>query len=183
MWSSARMSSNTDKSNSLADRVSLKGGRVRSNLLGRRVTNIARSTISCGPRIRIDELMIPLAVAKNIFIPETFKPFNFERLLTYYYNGLNAYPGSWILKKKVDGIKCSCDALREKGYMPQVGDIIERNLISGDYCIFNRMPTLYHSSMSAHRIIVNLKEENSYTFRMNIFACTLFNADFDGDAM
>lgn len=54
------MSSNTDKSNSIADRISLKKGRVRGNILGRRVVNIARGTISCEPRIQIDEVMVSL---------------------------------------------------------------------------------------------------------------------------
>lgn len=45
------------------------------------------------------------------------------------------------------------------------------------------MPTLYHSSMSAHRILVDSKDENSYTFKMNPLVCNLYNADFDGDAM
>lgn len=177
------MSSNSDKTNSLSDRVSLKAGRVRSNILGRRVINIARATISCGPRIKIDEVMIPLIVAKSIFFPETFKPYNRERLMTYFLNGSKNYPGSWILKKKSDGIKWNCDVLKEKKYVPENGDVIYRNVITGDIVMFNRMPTLTYSSMSAHRVVVNLKEPNSYTLRMNTISTILYNADFDGDAM
>jgi len=56
--------------------------------------------------------MIPLVVVKSIFIPETFKAFNRERLLTYFYNGTENYPGSWTLKKLSDGKKYSCDTLK-----------------------------------------------------------------------
>jgi len=56
-------------------------------------------------------------------------------------------------------------------------------VISGDFVIFNRAPTLYHSSMSAHKIIVNINEPSSYTFKLNTLACVLYSADFDGDQM
>ena len=45
------------------------------------------------------------------------------------------------------------------------------------------MPTLYHSSMSAHKVLVNSRDETNHTFKMNALACIVYNADFDGDAM
>jgi DNA-directed RNA polymerase beta' subunit len=83
-WSSGRAASNADKTTSLADRISHKEGRVRGNLLGRRTIDIARTVISCNPRIGIDDLLIPMTVAKSIFIPEIFTSYNRKRLLIYY---------------------------------------------------------------------------------------------------
>jgi DNA-directed RNA polymerase beta' subunit len=45
------------------------------------------------------------------------------------------------------------------------------------------MPTLFHSSMGGHRIIVNTQQENDMTLKMNILVCKNYAADFDGDAM
>jgi DNA-directed RNA polymerase beta' subunit len=60
------------------------------------------------------------------------------------------------------------------------GDVIMRDLIDGDVVIFNRQPSMLGHSMTCHKAII-LDEGN--TIRMNISACVLYSADFDGDAM
>jgi DNA-directed RNA polymerase beta' subunit len=45
------------------------------------------------------------------------------------------------------------------------------------------MPSLFHCSISTHRIVVNVSDPNSLTFKMNVLACKPYNADFDGDEM
>ena len=49
----------------------VKGGRVRGNLMGKRVDFSARSVITPDPNLSIRELGIPLKVAKNITKPVT----------------------------------------------------------------------------------------------------------------
>lgn len=182
-WSSAKISSNSDKSHSLADRIGHKPGRVRGNILGKRVDQIARSVVSCEPRQNIYDVKIPMYVATKIFIPEVIKPYNRDHLLTFYFNGSKYYPGAKQIKKKSDGNVYDCDIIRDKGYIPENGDVIYRNLVTGDHALFNRMPSLFHCSIQTHRIIVDTNATKSLTFRMNILACKPYNADFDGDEM
>ncbi len=93
-WSSAKIASNADKSNSLADRLGHKAGRARGNILGKRADQIARCVISGEPRLQLYDVKIPLYVAQRIYIPEVIKPYNSEKLLTYYLNGAKRYPGA-----------------------------------------------------------------------------------------
>ena len=60
----------------------------------------------------------------------------------------------------------------------EYGDIVSRNLIDGDYVLFNRQPSLHKMSMMAHRV----KVMPGNTFRLNV-SVTPYNADFDGDEM
>jgi DNA-directed RNA polymerase beta' subunit len=129
--------------------------------------------------LKIDELGLPISIARSIQIPETVRYYNRDRLNTYYMNRKKTYPGcSGIIKngtKKLHVI----DYLDET-YQLQDGDVIMRDMITGDVLGFNRQPSLLFSSMSSHKVIVLDKGE---TLRMNVSACNFYNADFDGDAM
>ena len=59
------------------------------------------------------------------------------------------------------------------------GDIVERHLMDGDIGQFNRQPTLHRMSMMAHKVRVM----KGNTFRLNVYVCKPYNADFDGDEM
>jgi DNA-directed RNA polymerase beta' subunit len=58
-----------------------KEGRVRGNLMGKRVDFSARTVITGDPNIGIDELGVPWSIALNLTFPETVTPFNIERWL------------------------------------------------------------------------------------------------------
>ena len=60
-----------------------------------------------------------------------------------------------------------------------IGDIVNRNLMNGDYVLFNRQPSLHKMSMMAHRV----KVMKGNTFRLNVSVTPPYNADFDGDEM
>ena len=45
------------------------------------------------------------------------------------------------------------------------------------------MPSLFHCSISGHNIVVNTNNPTCLTNQFNVFACKLYNADFDGDEM
>ena len=51
---------------SIKERLNGKTGRVRGNLMGKRVDYSARSVITADPNISIRELGVPLKIAKNI---------------------------------------------------------------------------------------------------------------------
>ena len=53
----------------IKDRLNGKSGRVRGNLMGKRVDFTARSVITPAPNLSIEELGIPLKIAKNLTKP------------------------------------------------------------------------------------------------------------------
>ena len=55
---------------SIRQRLVGKAGRVRGNLMGKRVDFSARSVITPDPNLGIDQLGVPRTVAMNMTIPE-----------------------------------------------------------------------------------------------------------------
>mgnify|MGYP003345635857 CR=1 FL=1 len=60
----------------IKDRLNGKTGRVRGNLMGKRVDFSARSVITPDPNLSISELGIPLKIAKNLTKPITVNKTN-----------------------------------------------------------------------------------------------------------
>ena len=129
--------------------------------------------------LKVDEVGLPISIAKSIQIPETIRPYNRDRINTYYMNKRKAYPGcSGIIK--IGTNKMHKIEYLDEEYQLQDGDIVMRDMITGDVMGFNRQPSLLFSAMSAVKVIVLDKGE---TLRMNVSSCNLYNADFDGDQM
>ena len=63
---------------SIAQRLKTKEGRVRGNLMGKRVDFSARTVISGDANIGIDELGVPRTIARNLTFPEVVTPYNYE---------------------------------------------------------------------------------------------------------
>jgi len=166
---------------SLQQRVKSKDGRIRGNLMGKRVDFSARSVITPDPFIGIDELGVPINIAKNLTFPEKVTELNIERLKQSILNGYDKHPGVKSVKKTgEDSIKNLKHVDLEKIVEElQIGDICNRHLIDGDIVLFNRQPSLHKMSMMAHRI----KIMSANTFRLNVCVTSPYNADFDGDEM
>ena len=64
---------------SIGQRLKGKSGRVRGNLMGKRVDFSARTVISGDPNIAIDELGVPWSIALNMTYPEIVTPHNYDR--------------------------------------------------------------------------------------------------------
>lgn len=64
---------------SISQRLKGKEGRVRGNLMGKRVDFSARTVISGDPNISIDELGVPWSIALNLTFPETVTAHNLQR--------------------------------------------------------------------------------------------------------
>jgi DNA-directed RNA polymerase II subunit RPB1 len=175
-----KITTNTNRPpSSISSRFPSKGGRIRRNLMGKRTWYSARSVITCDPMLRIDELGIPKAIATGIQIPETVNSRNMNRLMIYFSNKGDIYPGCTKVLKKRTGVEHWVGSLN-RDFVLEEGDVIMRDLIDGDVVIFNRQPSMLGHSMTCHKAII-LDEGN--TIRMNISACVLYSADFDGDAM
>jgi DNA-directed RNA polymerase II subunit RPB1 len=57
-------------------RLKGKSGRIRGNLMGKRVDFSARTVITGDPNIGIDELGVPWTIAQNLTFPESVTMFN-----------------------------------------------------------------------------------------------------------
>jgi DNA-directed RNA polymerase II subunit RPB1 len=163
----------------LKSRFGAKTGRVRGNLMGKRVDFSARSVITPDANIDLDELGVPEEIAKNLTFPETVSPYNRERLLGYVRNGPDKYPGAKSVYVKRDKGNISLRYVNPDTIDLKEGDIVHRHLINGDIVLFNRQPSLHKASMEAHRVRVLPYS----TFRLNVSATRPYNADFDGDEM
>lgn len=58
------------KIKSISERLTSKEGRVRGNLMGKRVDFSARSVISPDPSLYLNQLGVPLSIAKHLTFPE-----------------------------------------------------------------------------------------------------------------
>ena len=65
---------------SVRQRLKGKQGRIRGNLMGKRLDFTARSVITPDPILSIDEIGVPKSIAANLTYPEVVTPFNLERM-------------------------------------------------------------------------------------------------------
>ena len=162
---------------SIRQRLKGKEGRIRGNIMGKRVNYSARSVISPDPNIDIDELGVPLKIAMNMTYPEIVNVYNKKFLIKLVENGPDIHPGAKYIIKK-NGVRLDLRYV-QKNIKLEYGDIVERHIINGDIVLFNRQPSLHKMSMMGHRVRVMPYS----TFRLNVCVTTPYNADFDGDEM
>ncbi|KAL0487825.1 DNA-directed RNA polymerase II subunit RPB1 [Acrasis kona] len=163
----------------LRERLKGKEGRIRGNLMGKRVDFSARTVITADPNIAIDELGVPRSIALNLTVPEMVTPYNFDRMVKLVHNGPLEHPGAKYIVRE-DGTRIDLRFVRKLTDVPiEYGMKIERHMQDGDVVLFNRQPSLHKMSMMGHRIRVMPYS----TFRMNLSVTTPYNADFDGDEM
>ncbi|KAI8310644.1 DNA-directed RNA polymerase II subunit RPB1 [Colletotrichum sp. SAR11_59] len=164
-----------------AIRARLKGkeGRLRGNLMGKRVDFSARTVITGDANLSLDEVGVPRSIARTLTYPETVTPYNIGRLHELVQNGPNEHPGAKYVIRS-DGTRIDLRHHRRAGQISlEYGWKVERHLITGDYIIFNRQPSLHKESMMGHRVRVMPYS----TFRLNLSVTSPYNADFDGDEM
>ena len=166
---------------SLTERLKSKEGRVRGNLMGKRVDFSARSVITPDPNIDIDELGVPLKMAMNLTFPEVVNQYNINEMYRLVRNGNDIYPGAkYIRKNDGNGYRTiRLKNLDRTNVTLKMGDIVDRHLKNGDGVLFNRQPSLHKMSMMAHRVRVMPYD----TFRLNVCCTPSYNADYDGDEM
>lgn len=165
---------------SLTERLKSKDGRIRGNLMGKRVDFSARSVITPDPNISINELGVPLKIAMNMTFPEVVTKWNMDEMYKLVRNGPDVYPGAKHVKFHKDGTTRRLKNMQDRNkIILSEGDIVERHMRNGDYVLFNRQPSLHRMSMMGHR--ARIMPYN--TFRLNVITTPAFNADFDGDEM
>lgn len=164
---------------SIKQRLKGKEGRVRGNLMGKRVDFSARTVITPDPNLRVDQVGVPRTIAQNLTFPEIVTPFNIDMMQERVRRGANQYPGAkYIIRDNGERIDLRFHPKASDLHL-QIGYKVERHMQDNDVVIFNRQPTLHKMSMMCHRV----KVLPWSTFRLNLSVTTPYNADFDGDEM
>jgi len=162
----------------ITERIKGKEGRIRHNLAGKRVNFSSRSVISPDPFIKINEVGVPVEIAKILTVAERVNSLNIERLKELIRN--EDYPGAnYIIRPDGKRKKITPDLKEEILEELEPGYIVERHLQDGDIVLFNRHPSLHKQSLMAHFVRVLPYA----TFRLHPAVCHPYNADFDGDEM
>jgi DNA-directed RNA polymerase III subunit RPC1 len=114
----------------LCQRLKGKQGRFRGNLSGKRVDFSARTVISPDPNLSVDQVGVPLKVAKIMTYPEPVNRINLEKLRQRVRNGPHIHPGANIVRMK-DGsfVKSLAFGDRERAARHlRIGDVVERHV-------------------------------------------------------
>ena len=157
----------------IMSRINHKSGRIRGNLMGKRVDFSARSVITGDPGLSIKQLGVPMKIAMNLTKPITVNDMNRDYLMRLIKNGPDEYPGAKILERK-NGEHISLRYVDRDSIRLENGDIVHRHMVDGDAVLFNRQPSLHRMSMMCHIVKVMRLGD---TFRFNIANTKAFNAD------
>ncbi len=162
----------------ITERIKGKEGRIRHNLAGKRVNFSSRTVVSPDPSLKINEVGVPLEIAKILTVNEKVNSLNINKLKKIIMN--EEYPtANYIIRPDGRRKKITADLKQEILDELEPGYVIERQLIDGDIVLFNRHPSLHKASLMAHFVKVLPYK----TFRIHPAAAPPYNADFDGDEM
>jgi DNA-directed RNA polymerase subunit A' len=163
----------------LTQRLKTKDGRFRHNLIGKRVDFSARTVISPDPMLDIDEVGIPLELAKELTVPVVVEERNVDHIQELVKNFPDWPTVNYVIRP--DGRRKKLTELNKEEVAEEIepGYKVEKQLGDGDWVIFNRQPSLHRMSMMGHKAKIMPYK----TLRLNPLVCPPYNADFDGDEM
>ena len=153
------------------------------NLMGKRVDQSGRTVITSDPNIALNEVGIPLIIAKNLTYPEIVTKYNIKYLTLLVKNGRRIYPGAnYVIKNTIDSDGNEARHIYHLKYAEKLpplryGDIVERHLVNGDIVLFNRQPSLHKMSMMGHMCHI-INNPSLLTFRVNVNVTDPYNADW-----
>src|SRR4051812_14904445 len=149
---------------SIRARLKGKEGRLRGNLMGKRVDFSARTVITGDPNLSLDQVGVPRSIARTLTYPEVVTKFNISKLSELVRNGPNQHPGAnYVIK--TDGSRIDLKHNKRLDELRlQYGWKVERHVADDDVIIFNRQPSLHKESMMGHRV----KVMPYSTFRLNL---------------
>lgn len=153
-----------------------KEGRMRGNLMGKRVNECARTVIGPDPNIRVEQVGVPIEFCKTLTFTEVVSDLNIEYLQALVNNGAHVWPGANYIIRGNRKYDLSMRTENEKPQIVNIGDRVVRHLLTHDVTIFNRQPSLHKMSMMGHRVL----PLPGKSFRLNLSTTTPYNADFDG---
>ncbi len=162
----------------ITERIKGKEGRIRHNLAGKRVNFSSRTVISPDPALKLNEIGVPVEIAKILTVNEKVNSMNIEKLKKIILN--ESYPtANYIIRPDGRRKRITSDLKQEILDELKQGYVVERQLVDGDVVLFNRHPSLHKNSLMAHFVRILPYR----TFRIHPAAAPPYNADFDGDEM
>jgi len=165
--SKAVLKKNGEAMESVAARLKGKQGRMRSNLLGKRVDYSARTVIVVDPKLELDQCGMPFQVAETVF-----KGFLLAALREDY---PDLRPSARRKPKDPDAQALDFFATLEKGERWR----LMKKAMGNRLVMLNRAPTLHRLSVQAFKPILM----DGQALKIHPLVCAPFNADFDGDTM
>ena len=176
---SSSVKGKTVTTKSISDRLKGKEGRIRGNLMGKRVDFSARSVITPDPNMDVDQVGVPHTIAVCLTVPERVNTKNLFDMKVRIRNGYGVLNGAETIIKK-NGVVIELSQCSNRSNIDlRCGDVVERYLKDDDVVVFNRQPSLHKMSAMGHRV----KLMKGKTFRLNLSCANPYNADFDGDEM
>ncbi len=156
---------------------SQKSGRIRLNIIARRINNAGRAVLEGYMYMPIDCVGIPLKEAMNLCVKVKVNRLNVTKLQRLILNGPHKHPGANYVTLK-DGREISLRHFENRRdiRMDEV-DTVSRHLVDGDLAMVGRQPTLHRASMMTFRV----KVMNALVVRLHYAVFTPMAADCDGD--
>ena len=116
---------------SIRARLKGKEGRLRGNLMGKRVDFSARTVITGDPNLSLDEVGVPRSIARTLTYPETVTPYNIQKLHQLVKNGPNEHPGAKYVIRDT-GERIDLRHHKRAGEISlQYGWKVERHIVDG----------------------------------------------------
>ncbi|KAL9179832.1 LOW QUALITY PROTEIN: hypothetical protein ACHAXT_007802 [Thalassiosira profunda] len=122
----------------LSQRLKAKEGRIRGNLMGKRVDFSARTVITADPNLGIHEVGVPRSVAMNLTVPTRVTPFNIQELSALVANGPTEHPGAKHIIRS-DGLRIDLRYVKNKGDMLLANGWVGRGHLSTKMSIMGHM--------------------------------------------
>lgn len=164
---------NNMQAETISKKISEKRGQIRGSVLGGRVFNCGRNFIGSTRFAKFNQLIIPQHIAEVLQTREVISDVNRDYLMQFVNS--NKYPKCVKIIKK--------NGSQYKGKFIQTtklenGDIVIRQMITGDTTIQCRHPSLLMSNIAGMKLVVS-NDINMFLF--NAIICILNGSDFDGD--
>lgn len=189
-----------------AIRARLKGkeGRLRGNLMGKRVDFSARTVITGDPNLELDEVGVPKSIAMNLTFPErgndyhfgvhvfdsqTFyiavTPYNIAYLQELVRNGPTAYPGARYVVRDT-GERIDLRYNKRADAFLQYGWIVERHLKDGESVRFRIIQSvslliflhcsfvLFNRQPSLHKMSMMSHRVKLMPYSSTCFHCSIY---------
>ncbi|KAL3691937.1 hypothetical protein R1sor_005588 [Riccia sorocarpa] len=152
---------------------------LKKNIIGKRSGYSARNVVTGDPYLSVDEIGVPLDVAKHVTCSERVTEFNKSTLQKYVEIGQDLSHSRACSALRIVRSGERREVTRRTTIELEIGDIVHRHLKDGDLVFINRPPSLHKHSLLALRARI----QSGCTWTINPAICAPLHADFDGDCL
>ncbi|BBN13029.1 protein MpNRPE1b [Marchantia polymorpha subsp. ruderalis] len=152
---------------------------LKKNLIGKRSGFSARNVVTGDPYLSVEEIGVPMDIAKHVTYSERVTDFNRSRLQEYIDIGQDLGKSMACGAVRIIRKDERREVTRKTEIDLQTGDIVHRHLKDGDLVFVNRPPSLHKHSLLALKANIH----SGATWTINPAICAPLHADFDGDCL